>query len=201
MKAIAAGQTSLQTSLDCDIATANQPGTEEHKSVESKEERIPPKRVLFASHSWVSLTKLLSSISRCCQITTAMSALSSESELGAITKLPPAKEPFDIDYTDNKRHYVRLEDSEELRQFFADVRSICLAKISKDPELYYPLDVHKLQHQEWMIRRFMTHHKGDRMHLEDAQKTSDTIIKMMQWKRKMNLWGESWVIVCAFQDI
>lgn len=113
----------------------------------------------------------------------------SESEIGSITKLGPSKGKFDIDFNDNERHYVRSEDSEELRQFFADVRSLCLAKISKDPELYYPQDVDKLQHQEWMIRRFMTHHKGDRMHMEDSLKTSETIIKMMQWKRKMNLWG------------
>ena len=113
----------------------------------------------------------------------------SETTLAPITKLGPANGKFDIDFNDNERHYVRSEESEELRQFFADVRSLCLAKVCKDPELYYPQDVDKLQHQEWTIRRFMTHHKGDRMHTEDALKTSETIIKMMQWKRKMNLRG------------
>ena len=106
-----------------------------------------------------------------------------------ITQLPPSSGKFDVDYNDSERHYVKAEESAELRQFLRDVRTLCLKRIAKDPELYYPQDVDKLQRQEWMIRRFMTHHKGDRMHTEDAVKTSDTIIKMMQWKRKMNLRG------------
>lgn len=109
--------------------------------------------------------------------------------LNSITKLGPKKGEFDVDFNDDERHYVRSQDSPELRKFFSDVRRLCLSKISKDPELYYPQDVEKLQRQEWVIRRFMTHHKGDQLHTEDPMKTSETIIKMMLWKRKMNLRG------------
>ena len=107
--------------------------------------------------------------------------------LGSLTKLAQNHKKFDIDCNDNPRHYVYTEDSPELAKFFADTKSICLAKIEQEPELYYPEDVEKLKRQEWMIRRFMTHHKGDKLPSEDTLKTAETIIRMMQWKKKMNL--------------
>jgi len=107
--------------------------------------------------------------------------------VGTITKLCQNTRKFDIDRGDNPREYVYAEDSPELAQFFTDVRTYCMEKIKKDPELFYPQDVEKLQRQEWMIRRFMTHHKGDKLDLEDPKKTADVVIKMMMWKKKMKL--------------
>lgn len=121
----------------------------------------------------------------------AMPAIPTDSLSAPITKLGPKKGEFDVDFNDDERHYIRSQESPELNKFFSDVRTVCLGKVSKDPELYYPQDVDKLQRQEWMIRRFMTHHKGDQLHTEDVTRTSETIIKMMQWKRKMNLRGEN----------
>ena len=112
-----------------------------------------------------------------------------------ITKLPPAKRPFDVDFSDNERQYVSSEESEELRQFLQKVRDLCFEKIAKDPELYYPQDVEKLKTKEWVIRRYMVHMKGDKLKSEDPVKTSELIIKMMQWKRKMNLRGKNCVDV------
>lgn len=107
--------------------------------------------------------------------------------IGSLTKLAQNNKKFDIDCNDNPRHYVYAEDSAELANFFTNVKSICLDKIEQEPELYYTEDVEKLKRQEWMIRRFMNHHKGDKLESEDSQKTAETIIRMMQWKKKMNL--------------
>ena len=109
--------------------------------------------------------------------------------VGTLTKLAQNTKKFDTDYNDNPRHYVYAEDSPELAKFFQDVKMICLNKIEQEPDLYYPEDIEKLKRQEWMIRRFMNHHKGDKLDSEDPNKTAETVIRMMQWKKKMNLRG------------
>ena len=106
-------------------------------------------------------------------------------QLGYITKLPSniSKLP-DPDYHENERCYVRVQDSEELAHFFQTVRTLALEKINHDTSLFYPQDIEKLKYQEWIIRRFMAHHKGDKLESEDARKTAETIVKALMWKKK-----------------
>jgi len=82
---------------------------------------------------------------------------------------------------------VDADESPELAKFFQDVKTICLDKIEQEPDLYYSEDVEKLKNKEWVIRRFMAHHKGDKLESEDVNKTAETVIKMMSWKKKMAL--------------
>lgn len=105
--------------------------------------------------------------------------------LGYITKLPPNKNKLpDPDYLESDRCYVLSSESPELANFFATVRSICLDRINADWSLYYPQDIEKVKTNEWLIRRFMVHHKGDKLDAEDPKKTAETIIKALLWKKK-----------------
>lgn len=106
-------------------------------------------------------------------------------KVGYITKLPSNNSKLpDPDYDESERCYVRIQDSEELAHFFQTVRSLALEKINQDPSLVYPQDIEKLKYQEWIIRRFMTHHKGDKLETEDPRKTADTIVRALMWKKK-----------------
>lgn len=92
---------------------------------------------------------------------------------------------------DPNRHYVKAEDSPDLQAFFKEVRELCLDQIEimgiEKPNLFYKEDVEKVKKQEWLIRRFMAHHKGDKLGEENPKKTADTIVKCLLWKKKMRL--------------
>lgn len=111
--------------------------------------------------------------------------LASDGALGYLTKLPlnHSKLP-DPDYNETDRCYVRVQDSEELSHFFHSVRTLVLEKVKEDVSLVYPEDVEKVKHQEWIVRRFMAHHKGDKLESEDANKTAETIYRALLWKKK-----------------
>lgn len=111
--------------------------------------------------------------------------MNNDGPFGEITKLPPNRSGLpDLDYSDSPSSFVRACDSPELNDFLNSVRHVTLDKMLTNASLYYEEDIDKVKTNEWIIRRFMTHYKGDKLHCEDVDKTSDAIIKALQWKKK-----------------